>query len=227
MADIVLKDRNGNNIEYPGVNHIKVKTTDGETRDFVDSETVPEVVENLPITLDFSGGNQEIVAPDGIVVKSAVIQQPANLIPANIAEGVNIAGIIGSLAGAKVKVGTFTTPSSTTGATTIEHNMGIVPDLVYVWCTGLALNKTSRALGASRSFLDQFVSPASTLVPDFYHATNAAGSALANAVYTPMDELATSRGVHSVNSIQFSVGDGNYPLVADKAFAWLAIGGLT
>lgn len=57
-----------------------------------------EIVENLPIVLDFSDGDQEIVAPDGVLVKSAIIQKPETLNPENIAEGVNIAGIVGTLA---------------------------------------------------------------------------------------------------------------------------------
>ena len=61
-------------------------------------EGLPEQLENVPITLDFSGGDQTITAADGTVVKSAVIQKPANLIPENIAEGVDIAGIVGALA---------------------------------------------------------------------------------------------------------------------------------
>ena len=57
-----------------------------------------EIVENLPIALDFSDGDQEIVAPDGVLVKSAIIQKPETLNPENIAEGVNIAGIVGTMA---------------------------------------------------------------------------------------------------------------------------------
>ena len=31
MADIVLKDRIGNSVEYPGVERVKLNTVDGET----------------------------------------------------------------------------------------------------------------------------------------------------------------------------------------------------
>ena len=57
-----------------------------------------EVLEDVPITLDFSEGNQTINAGDGYVVKTAIIQKPETLIPENIAEGVDIAGVIGTLA---------------------------------------------------------------------------------------------------------------------------------
>ena len=56
-----------------------------------------ELLEDLPIVVDFSEGNQNIAAPEGTAVKTAVIQKPETLIPENIAEGVNIAGIVGTL----------------------------------------------------------------------------------------------------------------------------------
>jgi len=55
-----------------------------------------EVLEDLPIALDFTNGNQSITAPEGYLVKSAVIQKPDTLIPENIAAGVVIAGITGT-----------------------------------------------------------------------------------------------------------------------------------
>lgn len=54
------------------------------------------VLEDLPITLNFSNGNQTVIAPEGSLVKSAIIQKPANLTPGNILSGINIAGIIGN-----------------------------------------------------------------------------------------------------------------------------------
>ena len=55
-------------------------------------------LENIEIELDFSNGNQTVTAADGTTVKSAILIQPETLVPENIAEGVNIAGIIGTLA---------------------------------------------------------------------------------------------------------------------------------
>lgn len=42
MADIVLKDRNGSPVEYPGVEKIKVNTVDGETVEFCDPALIQE-----------------------------------------------------------------------------------------------------------------------------------------------------------------------------------------
>lgn len=119
MADIVLKDRNGNDVQYPGVNYLKVNTTDGGTQGFAayDPETlkaenlpvgvtvgdvagaleVPQLLENVPVALDFTNGDMEITAPDGYALKSGIVQKPANLTPANIAKDVDIAGVVGTM----------------------------------------------------------------------------------------------------------------------------------
>ena len=91
MDGIVLKDRNGNNIEYPGVNHIKVKTTDGATKDFIARTPVETTVD-----LDFSGGAMEVNPESEELFSKVNIPVPENLNPENIAEGVNIAGIVGT-----------------------------------------------------------------------------------------------------------------------------------
>lgn len=224
MADIVLKDRNGNSIEYPGVNRIKVKTTDGETRDFVDSETVPEVVENLPITLDFSGGNQEIIAPDGVVVKSATIQKPANLIPENIAEGVDIAGIIGSLAaggGASVTFGAI--KFATTGINTLEHNLGVLPDIFILYNftnAGAMVKSLYGAIGFSDAFKSKIGA---------YYGVRGIGYTYSSNAYTSIAQpsINDSGFLTSPTSETIKVGSSAFPTVNNISYSWIAIGGLT
>lgn len=119
MPNIVLRDRNGNPLNFHGAEYFDSVAPDGtetpyaaydpetltpgnlangvKVGDVVGTMTVPNVVENLPIALDFSNGNQVITAPDGEAVKSAIIQKPATLTPENIADGVDIAGIVGKL----------------------------------------------------------------------------------------------------------------------------------
>lgn len=149
MADIVLRDRSGVQIQYPGVERLKLNTVDGGTAEFVDAGSIPVEIENSPITLDFSsGGNQLVEAPEGYVVKSAIIERPAALIPGNIAEGVDIAGIIGTLAaggggsGVAIAGGTVVAPS----VFNISHGLGVVPDLVLIWPQ---LDSSSYAAAAS------------------------------------------------------------------------------
>lgn len=164
MADIVLRDRNGNPLNFYGAEYLDVLSPDGselpyavydpetltpenlvdgvKVGDVVGTMTVPDVVENVPIALDFTGGNQTITAPDGALVKSAIIQKPDNLRPANIAEGVDIAGIIGTLVSGgggnpKVATGTF---YGNGGTKNVVHNLGVTPDFVLVVCQAILQN---------------------------------------------------------------------------------------
>ena len=57
------------------------------------------LLENLPFELDFASGDMSFEAPNGYAVKSAIVKQPATLIPANIKSGVEVAGITGTLSG--------------------------------------------------------------------------------------------------------------------------------
>lgn len=92
MADIVLKDRSGTEQIYSGVDQVELPNTDGGTDVF----SFGEAIRDVPVTLDFSGGNQTIAAPYGTLVKTAVIAKPETLVPENIAKDVNVCGIIGT-----------------------------------------------------------------------------------------------------------------------------------
>lgn len=198
--DIVLKNRDGSDVAYPNVRVLRVRTTDGGIQTY----TAGEALENIPIELDFSDGDQTIIAPDGTFVLSAVIEKPdtlkpenivkdvnvagvvgttlipqgeelvvapdfsdgnvvvtpndgymfsevtvekpSALIPENIAEGVDVAGIIGTLAagggggGGAFSSGTFTGDPGTNGA--ITHGLGVVPDVISI-CSETTLNISS------------------------------------------------------------------------------------
>lgn len=95
MADIILKDRLGVNQTYKGVEKVKLNTSDGGTQIFSKGDTL----ERIPIDLDFTGGDQTINAPEGYLVKSAIIRKPENLKPENIVKDVDIAGIVGTSEG--------------------------------------------------------------------------------------------------------------------------------
>ena len=62
-----------------------------------------ELLENVEIPVDFSNGDQFIEVPEGQAVKSAIIQKPETLVSENIAEGINIAGIVGTHSGGLLK----------------------------------------------------------------------------------------------------------------------------
>lgn len=91
MADIVLKDRDGKDITYPGINSIRLKTADGGTREFLHGETAEKTV-----APDFSGGDMEIPADGGTFLTKVTIEKPEDLLPENIREGKEIGGVAGS-----------------------------------------------------------------------------------------------------------------------------------
>ena len=130
MADIIVKNRYGEDVSHNGAARIRTRTTDGDTKEFVDADSIPESVETT-VALDFSSGDMEILPGDGEVFSKVNIAKPETLIPENIAEGVDVVGIIGTLAaGGNVAFGTFTGSKSV--EQTIAHNLGMIPDVVLV-----------------------------------------------------------------------------------------------
>ena len=144
-AGIVLKDRNGEPVTYDEVEIVRMTDSDGATVDFIPADTVPEPVEKS-IDPDFSGGDMEVTPKAGEVFSKVTVQKPANLIPAHIAEGIDVAGIIGTMkaggGGGNIVVaqGDFI-PTNTVH--TINHNLGVVPDVAAVICTDARLDTSN------------------------------------------------------------------------------------
>lgn len=126
---VVVKDRTGADVEYSGVAGIRVRTTGGGTKEFVDASSTLIGVETS-IELNFSSGDMVVLPDDGEAFSQVSIPMPVNLIADNIAKDINIAGIIGKFkGGAGVYIETFTASATTK---TIHHGLGVVPDLIYV-----------------------------------------------------------------------------------------------
>lgn len=90
--------------------------------------------EEKTISLDFSNGDMSVEPNEGKLISKINVPTPETLIPENIAEGINIAGIIGTLAassggGARVTHGTVT---GNGGRVTVNHGLGQVPKLIIV-----------------------------------------------------------------------------------------------
>lgn len=90
---IVIKNYSGIPIEYKGVEKVMFNTADGGKRVY----SKGEALEDVSIELDFSSGDMTVKSAEGTLVKSAVIKKPDTLVAENIAEGIDIAGIIGTL----------------------------------------------------------------------------------------------------------------------------------
>lgn len=279
--DIVLKNRDGSDVAYPNVRVLKVRTTDGGTQEFV----AGEALENIPIALDFSEGDQTITAPDGTFVLSAVLQKPETLvpenivkdvdiagvvgttlipqgeeltiapdfsngnivvtpndgymysevtvekpsalIPENIAEGVDIAGIIGTLAaggggGAKIATGTWGGMDVTTEQTsaTVTHGLGVIPDLVFVGVgNNLKTTYIMFACGISAAF--KAVSNYSGF--GVWWAGNGIGGGKNHTI----DTATNGPSIFNANETTFSFGSSTYKLPAYITYRWFAIAGLS
>lgn len=94
MADIVLKDRNGNDIVYPGVTSIKLNTVDGGAQSFNACDEVEKTID-----LDFSAGDMEVSADEGTLLSKVTIEKPETLLPKNVRNGVEVAGVTGEFIG--------------------------------------------------------------------------------------------------------------------------------
>ena len=198
----------------------------------ISAGTNAEILENIPIALDFSGGNQTITAPDGTLVKTAIIQKPDTLTPANIAQGVDIAGIIGTLAGGGGgKNITFKTgqvnASNTASKLTVEHGLGIVPDIILLF----AIEKSTYAsmnLMWSITFSKAFI--------DACGGTSPGQTALrTNGQYTLSFSQSSEgfesqtepySGVYAVTDTSFKIGGTYGALETGQIYAWKVIGGL-
>ena len=191
------------------------------------SADAPTILENLPLGLDFTNGDQLIVAPEGKLVKSAIIQKPDDLKPENIAEGVNIAGIVGALAaggggGVKIASGTF---NGTGVRATINHNLGVVPDVVIVGGKYAGDGELLLAFGYSAALVK-----ALGFTRSMYHikgaATNFVQASFNDAV--SIENVNDARALTSANESSVFVGgtSSGYPKNG-WPYEWIAIGGLT
>ena len=96
-ANIVLFDRNGNEVTYEGIETVTFNTdVEGETATYTHG-TVPDEVPEVAV--DFTDGNQIVNAETGKLIKSVVIKKPETLLAENIKKGVEVAGILGEFIG--------------------------------------------------------------------------------------------------------------------------------
>lgn len=92
MANVVLKDCLKNIKTYKGVETVKVQVEDGTIQAYSKGIAVDK---EDPILLNFLNDTQTVFADDGTLMKSVVIKKPETLLPENIREGINIAGVDG------------------------------------------------------------------------------------------------------------------------------------
>lgn len=94
-ANVKIKNKAGDDITYEGVSAVVLETTEETKATFSYG-----VMATGTIDLDFSNGNQEVEAPDEELYDRVIINVPENFDASNIAEGVEIAGVVGTFQGA-------------------------------------------------------------------------------------------------------------------------------
>lgn len=100
MPDIVLKNKNGEDVTYQGIETVTFDTpTEGEQVTYSYG-----TVEEKTLALDMASGNQEIVADEGKLLSKVTVEKPSDLIAINIKKNVNIGGVVGEFIGNEEEV---------------------------------------------------------------------------------------------------------------------------
>lgn len=123
-SPIILKDRNGQDTEYAEAQKIKVNMADGTSTLWINEATIPTQVEK-EVQLDLSSGNQTVTPGFREVFSSVVIQKPTTLLPENIKNGINIAGVQGEFDN-PVEISTEITPNFAQGNVVVTPETGKV-----------------------------------------------------------------------------------------------------
>lgn len=92
MANIVLKQRDGTEKACPGNLPIAIPTTDGEMKVYTAGEA-----SSKSVSANFAKGDMVIEPDEGTVLSQVTVKKPSTLLPANVASGINIAGVVGTL----------------------------------------------------------------------------------------------------------------------------------
>ena len=168
MADIVLKDRDGNDVPYYNVFHIQLPTIDGGVTLF---------------SQEGEGYGKPIIA-----------------------------------------TGHFT-PTSTTDQV-VEHNLGVPPDIILLWCD----RGTDGTLISTRGYSRAFKSSLIDVDVNYIHILAEDGSDIevypSNAIDESTEEPHLDYGqINNATPEIFNVGGTNGPLSLSR-YNWFAIGGL-
>lgn len=190
---------------------------------------VPETEEKT-VAADFSGGDMVLEPSDGKYLSKATVTMPDTLIPENIAEGVNIAGIIGNLAGGsnvKIKIGKFTGGNN---ETTITHGLGVIPDIVILTNTNgqtptstVVYTHYEHCIGFSENFAKHLQAEGLNKLNFGFYAYRAQGTTRGWYDYCSYSvDKSNAKPIHSANTESFVI----MPTYS-YSYYWIAIAGLT
>lgn len=100
MADIILKNKQGESVIYEGITTISFDTPD-ENVQAVFSEGVTAEKTIPSSDLNLADGSMEVTPSEGTLLTKVIIMKPDDLIPAYIKRGIVIAGVTGEMDGAE------------------------------------------------------------------------------------------------------------------------------
>lgn len=196
------------------------------------SKVIPDPVET-EVTLDFSAGAMEVTPDTGTVFSKVSIPVPENLIPENIPDGMNIAGIIGKLvAGKNVVISSGKTWGMETKASVVTHGLGVTPDIVLIQSeiSGTGMSPTS-----GKYYITNGCGISAALyggLDEKYSFMMQYGAVVYNKAFTQyragwyITSTDTSKMINNANAETFSFGSGTY-VCMNCYYYWIAIGGLT
>lgn len=191
--------------------------------------------EEATVELALADGDQVVMpSADGKVLSKVTITKPETLLPENIAEGIDIAGIIGTLAAgggggsAKVAYGKWT--GSYTGGT-ITHNLGVVPDLIFVWIYTGTSYSTLKTYNAFRwGMSTDFAAVMGMTIPQGGIAGSGSYYRISVTAFDNTKGIEEKENFTGFEAIQ-SADETTFTLASNYLtsgnYAWVAIGGLT
>lgn len=132
------------------------------TTDKMSLDSIPDIIANLKtggdlsettVELNLASGDQVVSAPKGTGYSKVTISKPATLLPANIASGVEIAGVMGTASKARLNVPTISwNGASSTLIITNPSTNGDFADGYYIYKDGVKVYTNTATLGQGTSY---------------------------------------------------------------------------
>lgn len=224
-----------------------IRTKKGETQ-LYDIDEMPDKIlsisggakpeQSKTITPTASGST---VTPDeGYTLSSVSVNGDANLIPENVKAGVQIFDILGTFAGGgglpslidKIDAGTFTVNAKLNTAQTINHNLGVAPDMWVCWANILTQEDYERFIESTTTIVQgiaggiyikslfQRISSTSNRINTFYSFVGTANNGT-----SPITVSADNANAAIPTSTTFTVmrSSNNTYFKPDFTYTWVAI----
>lgn len=233
MADIKLKGYSGTEKEYAGVPKVLLhapESTD-EAPVLVPFTYGQAVSKN--VAPKFTAGDMAVPIAEGELVTELTIVKPKNLLAENIAEGVDIAGIVGTLAGGEggsgkivIASGSFTTIGATTPVT-VDHNLGVLPDMIITWFQQGSVGYINSVYGMSGALNERLGDSGggrTCVLTNSGPVSSTVRFGIEDALNSSVELVG---GIHSSTPKTFTImGGTGWPMPTGYVMDWIALGGL-